>query len=82
MSEVHRCLILDTETSGLEDDAPVIEVGAILYSVDNQCSLQELSTLLPAPENGAEQINRIKSAALNEIGLIGSSSIEWSCCLL
>lgn len=72
MSEVHRCLILDTETSGLEDGAPVIEVGAILYSVDSQCSLQELSTLLPAQENAAESVNRIKPKALQEMYDIGS----------
>jgi DNA polymerase III subunit epsilon len=74
MSEVHRCLILDTETSGLEDNAPVIEVGAILYSVDSQCSLQEMSTLLPATENTAESINRIKTSALDEIALTRSVS--------
>jgi DNA polymerase III subunit epsilon len=74
MSEVHRCLILDTETSGLEDDAPVIEVGAILYSVENQCTLQELSTLLPALTNAAESINRIKLGALSEIELTRSVS--------
>lgn len=74
MSEVHRCLILDTETSGLEDRAPVIEVGAILYSVENQCVLQELSTLLPASANAAESINRIKPGALSEIDLTRSVS--------
>lgn len=67
MNVVRRCLIIDTETSGLEDDAAVIEVGAILYSVENQCSLQEMSTLLPALKNEAEPINRIKVAALDEI---------------
>lgn len=69
MREVHRCLILDTETSGLEDNATVIEVGAILYSIDSQCSLQELATLLPALENAAEPINRIKTQALKEVSL-------------
>jgi DNA polymerase-3 subunit epsilon len=73
-TQIHRCLILDTETSGLEDNAPVIEIGAILYSVDSQCSLQELSTLLPAPENAAESINRIKTSALGEIALIRSTA--------
>ena len=65
---------MDTETAGLDDGAPVIEVGAILYSVENQCSLQELSTLLPAGENGAEPINRIKTAALQEVELTRSVS--------
>lgn len=72
--QIHRCLIMDTETSGLEDEAPVIEIGAILYSVDNQCSLQEMSTLLPAVGNAAESINRIKPPALDEISLTRSVS--------
>lgn len=65
---IKRCLIIDTETSGLEDTAAIIEVGAILYSVTNQCVLQELSTLLPGEgKNEAESINRIKPAALQEM---------------
>ena len=65
---VSRCLIIDTETSGLEESAAVIEVGAILYSVTNQCVLQEFATLLPSESNNAEPINRIKVAALHEVG--------------
>jgi DNA polymerase III subunit epsilon len=64
---ISRALIIDTETNGLEDTAEVIEVGAILYSVENQCVLQEMSTLLPAATNAAEPINRIKVQALDEI---------------
>lgn len=71
---VRRALIIDTETNGLDDTAQVIEVGAILYSVENQCSLQELSTLLPALKNDAEHINRIKPSALGEIELTRSVS--------
>jgi DNA polymerase III subunit epsilon len=71
---IQRALILDTETNGLEDTAQVIEVGAILYSVENQCTLQEMSTLLPALKNEAESINRIKTAALDEIQLSRSVS--------
>jgi len=74
-AQVQRCLILDTETSGLEESAPVIEIGAVLYSVENQCSLQEMSTLLPADGNAAEAINRIKAAALDEIELTRSVSL-------
>ena len=59
---IQRALILDTETSGLDDTAQIIEVGAILYSVENQCVLQELSTLFPALKNDAEYVNRIEEA--------------------
>lgn len=72
--EIQRALIIDTETTSLDDDAKVIEVGAILYSVTNQCSLQELATLLPAESNEAEAINRIKPAALREIAFTGSAA--------
>ncbi|HEX7330361.1 MAG TPA: 3'-5' exonuclease [Pyrinomonadaceae bacterium] len=71
---VKRALIIDTETNGLDDTAQVIEVGAILYSVENQCTLQEISTLLPALKNEAESINRIKATALGEIELTRSVS--------
>lgn len=64
---IKRALIIDTETDGLDDAAQVVEVGAILYSVENQCVLQEMSTLFPALKNDAESINRIKVSALNEI---------------
>lgn len=64
--EINRALIIDTETSGLTDDAELIEVGLVLYSVTNQYTLQEFATLLPATKNEAESINRIKVEALKE----------------
>lgn len=72
--EIQRCLIIDTETSGLDDSAELIEVGMILYSVTNQSSLVEFATLLPATKNDAEPINRIKPAALQEIAVVGEKS--------
>lgn len=74
MPEIKRCLILDTETSGLDDSAELIEIGAILYSVTNQCSLIEFAALLPATSNDAEPINRIKVAALREMSIIGEKT--------
>lgn len=71
---IHRALIIDTETNGLEDTAQVIEVGAILYSVTNQCSLIEFSTLIPVAGNDAENVNRIKPAALAEMGEVGEKT--------
>lgn len=70
--EINRCLILDTETDGLEETAKVIEVGAILYSLEHG-TLQELSTLLPAETNAAEAVNRIRPGALRDVGFCGSS---------
>ena len=58
-------LIIDTETTGLEPDQhQVIELGAILYSVDHQTPLHQLSTLIFAPDNPQEQRNRIPSSVL------------------
>jgi DNA polymerase III subunit epsilon len=59
-------LILDTETTGLDPaHGELIEIAAILYSVDQQCVLQQVSTLLPieATTNAAESINQISARA-------------------
>ena len=59
--------ILDLETTGLNPDTDeVIEVGAILYSVEHRAVLQQVSTLLPVASNGAEDVNGI-GAALTEL---------------
>jgi DNA polymerase III subunit epsilon len=61
-------LIIDTETTGLNPVCDrVIELGAILYSVEHQTVLHQLSTLLAAPDNAAERINRIPAAVLPTI---------------
>ncbi|KAM3112803.1 3'-5' exonuclease [Phormidesmis sp. 146-33] len=54
-------LIIDTETTGLcPTQDRVIELGAILYSIEHKTVLHQLSTLLCAPaENPAEKTNRI-----------------------
>ncbi|NJM57339.1 MAG: hypothetical protein HC857_07780 [Synechococcales cyanobacterium RU_4_20] len=61
-------LILDTETSGINvAQHEVLEIAAVLYSVEHQCSLQQISTLIPTDleTNPAEAINRISIAAAN-----------------
>jgi DNA polymerase-3 subunit epsilon len=63
-----QVLIIDTETTGLKADKDqVIEVAGVLYSVNNQTTIQQVSTLLPAGSNPAERINRIKPGALRNI---------------
>lgn len=63
-----QVLIIDTETTGLEaNTAQVIEIGAIVYSVKHQTTIQQYSTILPAGSNPAEHINRIKPASLREV---------------
>ncbi len=61
-------LILDTETSGIDESKhEVLEIAAILYSVDHHCTLQQISTLIPTDldTNPAEAINNISIAAAN-----------------
>jgi DNA polymerase III subunit epsilon len=67
---IDRVLIIDTETTALEvDRGQVIEIGAILYSVKHQTTIQQASTLLPASSNAAENINRISPSILAAISM-------------
>lgn len=62
-----RVLLIDTETTGLDPKTDrVIEVAAILYSVEHATPLHFFSSLLRADANPAEAINRIPAAALVE----------------
>ena len=63
-----KLLIIDTETSGIDSKIHhVVEVGAILYSVSHQTILYQISSLLNAPHNEAENINRIPEGVLKTI---------------
>jgi DNA polymerase-3 subunit epsilon len=61
---MNTVLIIDLETTGLdpETDSP-IELGAILYSISERCTIQQISTLFPVVENPAENINQISAKA-------------------
>jgi DNA polymerase-3 subunit epsilon len=63
-----KILILDTETTGLNSRTDyLLEIAAILWSVDLQCALMQVSTLIcyePLIENPAEPLNGIPSKAL------------------
>jgi len=66
---IRRCLIVDTETTGLDHATDrVIEVGAILYSIESRATLASFATLIGGEGNPAENINRIPAAALQELG--------------
>ena len=71
-----RVLILDTETTGLSPDADrVIEVAAILYSIDHATVIECYSSLIDSGTgNAAEAINRIPPAALIEAS---TGSLVW-----
>ena len=64
---MRRILILDVETTGLDPAKDsVIEVAAILYSVEHATVLSAYSSIMNAAANPAEAINRIPPAALTE----------------
>lgn len=59
---IKNILIVDTETTGLDSlHDQVIEVAAVLYSVEHKTILQQISTLLPVTHNPAQSVNKISS---------------------
>ncbi len=70
-------LVLDTETTGVSaEEDRIVEIGAILFSVQHACSLASWSTLIApepdpdnpaaAPTNAAAALNGIPAASLSE----------------
>jgi DNA polymerase-3 subunit epsilon len=65
---INKCLIVDTETTGIDPkDHMVIEIAAILYSVEANDVIGMAAMILPAEENPAEEINHISPALLNTV---------------
>ena len=56
---LNRVLILDTETTGWEEDAVCIEVAVALYSVKHGAVIETYSSLIRHNANPAEAINGI-----------------------
>jgi DNA polymerase-3 subunit epsilon len=62
-------LIVDVETTGLEPgDAKLVEVGAVLFDVQQRAVLSQVSTLLPVDENPVERINGIRAEMTQGVG--------------
>ena len=67
------CLIIDTETSGLDPEAHhCLEIGAILFDVPSRQILAQMSCLLPVESNAAEAINRIPAAVTRSATTLGT----------
>lgn len=65
---MRNVLITDTETQGLKPEHQVIEVGALLFSVEHMTTLAQMATLLPAiGGNPAEKVNKIPAAAVASV---------------
>ena len=61
---MNTLLIIDLETTGLDPAThSPIELGAILYSIPQRCTIQQISTLFPVVKNPAENINHISAKA-------------------
>lgn len=68
-----RCLIVDTETTGIDPKTEkVIEIGAVLYSITNATTIAQASLLLPASGNPARSINQISEEVLAEVEPLSS----------
>lgn len=60
-------LILDTETTGLDPAKDrCIEVAVVRYSIEHSAIVEAYSTLIKAEANGAESVNHIPSALLQD----------------
>lgn len=72
--------IIDTETTGLGDDAEVIEVAIALYRIgtNHDGLISSASTLLPCQENPAEEVNGISAELSRSFGDVASkkASVE------
>lgn len=60
-------IVIDVETTGLDPKTEkIIEVGAVLYSIEHRTVVSSFSMLSHADANAAEKINRIPADALRE----------------
>ena len=63
---IEKVLILDTETTGLDENKDeVIEIGCILFHVSSRSVLSQVSFLFPVKKNEAEYINGISAEVTN-----------------
>ena len=63
---LEKILILDTETTGLDENKDeIIEVGCILFHVSSKSVLSQVSFLFPVSSNEAEHVNGISAKVTN-----------------
>ncbi len=64
--KIEKILILDTETTGLDENKDkVIEIGCILFHIPSKSVLSQVSFLLPVTTNEAEFVNKISADVTN-----------------
>ena len=65
---IENILILDTETTGLDENKDeIIEIGCILFHVSSKSVLSQVSFLFPVTTNEAENINGIPAEVTNVV---------------
>ncbi len=63
---IEKILILDTETTGLDENRDeIIEIGCILFHITSKSVLSQVSFLFPVSSNEAEHINGISAEVTN-----------------
>ena len=63
---LEKILILDTETTGLDENKDeIIEIGCILFHVSSKSVLSQVSFLFPVSTNEAEHVNGISAEVTN-----------------
>ena len=63
---IEKILILDTETTGLDENKDeIIEIGCILFHVSSKSVLSQVSFLFPVSTNEAEHVNGISAEVTN-----------------
>ena len=64
--KIEKILILDTETTGLDENTnEIIEIGCILFHVSSKSVLSQVSFLFPVSTNEAEYVNGISAEVTN-----------------
>lgn len=71
-------LIVDVETNGIDPlKNKIVEVGAVLYSIEHQTTLSQVSVLGHADSNECQDINRIPESAV--ISMVEHTDLFTSC---
>ena len=66
IQNIEKILILDTETTGLDENKDeILEIGCILFHVPSRSVLSQLSFLFPVICNEAEHVNGINAEVTN-----------------
>ena len=75
---IEKILILDTETTGLDENKDeIIEIGCILFHVTSKSVLSQVSFLFPVSTNEAEHVNGISAEITHIKQPWADGSFSW-----